>query len=73
MTTDEILMEIVRQRKTTEALKLLVDYVIMESEQLKKDNMEYLSRLIAIRKINKSDNGKGRAEAIENLCNLDER
>ena len=66
MTTEEILQEIAGQHKTLEILELLMKQAIAENKQLKSDNMEYLARINAIRKIN-----KGKNEGIENLCILE--
>lgn len=67
MTTEEILKEIAEQHKTLEILELLIKQAIVENKQLKSDNMEYLARINAIRKINdKKDIG------IDNLCDLEE-
>lgn len=67
MTTEEILKEIAEQHKTLEILELLMKQAIAENKQLKSDNMEYLSRIVAIRKINKEKN-----DGIENLCRLED-
>ena len=72
MTLQEIIEEIQKQHKEHEVLKMLVDCVIFENEQLVKENMEYTSRLNAIRKINQTKNSKGKTEGIESLCNLEE-
>ena len=65
MTTQEIIREIVSQRKVDEIYKILSDMILRQKEEYNEELKEYRASLIAIRKIN-----KGKNKAIDALSDV---
>lgn len=65
MTTTEIINEIVKEGKTDEICKILLDMVLADKESIKNTNMEYRASLVAIHKIN-----RGKDDTIDALSEV---
>lgn len=65
MTTQDIICEIVSQRKVDEIYKILSDMILRQKKEYNEELKEYRASLIAIRKIN-----KGKNEAIDALSDI---
>lgn len=65
MTTQDIICEIVSQRKVDEIYKILSDMILRQKEEYNEELKEYRASLIAIRKIN-----KGKNKAIDALSDV---
>lgn len=65
MTTTEILNEIVKEGKTDEICRILLNMVLADKESIKNECMEYKACLSAIHKIN-----RGKDDAIDALSEV---
>ena len=65
VTTQEIIREIVSQRKVDEIYKILSDMILRQKKEYNEELKEYRASLIAIRKIN-----KGKNKAIDALSDV---
>lgn len=65
VTTQEIIREIVSQRKVDEIYKILSDMILRQKKEYNEELKEYRASLIAIRKIN-----KGKNKAIDALSDI---
>lgn len=65
MTTQDIICEIVSQRKVDEIYKILSDMILRQKKEYNEELKEYRASLIAIRKIN-----KGKNKAIDALSDV---
>lgn len=65
MTTQDIIREIVSQRKVDEIYKILSDMILRQKKEYNEELKEYRASLIAIRKIN-----KGKNKAIDALSDV---